>query len=659
MTFVEIDAQAARETKHILSKTLKPTLGVKLSHIGEAVVAGYGFDDGSVADATLRGTTALVPVDGGRFAARLLALTGQTVDPDAFAKAVDEAQRLFEPRRLGTGVILGRVPALSPSLSVAGSQAGVSAVLDPRNQPGRIVVEKSPMVLVVAPPGTHKTTSVVVPTVANFDGGVVLVDTKGEIGFMTERSRQEKHGEKVYKVDPTSERTAWLDPLASIQTRSAEDARASAEMLFGLTFPVPKNARQNENVRFWWNMARDVLCGLFAASALGLLPGAGIRAVMDVLSLPQAPEVRERDLIAELKADPNFEATALKEIESLNHRMNDPAENKGELLRQIMRLRGLVNACKPSTAEGGFETYWHALCALQDAGLLVERHENIPEQTMAGIRMRARSLLDWILDNWRLGSGIERCFMPGGDRPRVDVDAICRGEATVYLSFDNQTVLQSPATVNIMLAALTVAKAWSDSKAPVLFALDEAPRYLHDFSLSNADSVIEEGGRYLLVFQDHGQIDECLGRRAEWDDIAGVPPVVVATGPVHANDYRARGADMFGPEIVDRDFDGVLVARQVVEDGEPVRGEYEVQRLEATPYYATSEFGDLVNARNPYYAPAENSAPAKASGSHYTIKTLETETVLTNALTGARHVIANAEGPERILVFVKRLFRAG
>lgn len=647
MTNVEIDAQAARETKHILSKSLKPTLGVKLSHIGEAVVAGYGFDDGSVADAVLRHTTALVPVDGGRFAARLQALTGKAVAPDAFGAAVEEAQRSFEPRRLGTGVILGRVP----SVTVDGAQAHDP---DPRNQPGRIVVEKNPVVLVVAPPGKHKTTSIVVPTVAHFAGGVVAVDTKGEIGFMTGRFRREKHGEKVYMIDPTSERTAWLDPLASIQTRSAEDALASAEMLFGLTFPMPEKERQNENRRYFWDMARDVVCGLFAASALGLLPGAGIKAVRDVLSLPQEPKVRDRDIIARLKCDPDAEASALKEIESLRRRISDPDENKSEILDQIMRWQGVVEACRAAPNHDGFPTYWHALCALQDAGLLTERQEDVPHQTMAGIKGQALSLLGW------LGEGkIERCFTPGGDRQRVDVDAICRGEATVYLSFSNQNVLQYPATANIMLAALTVAKQWSDSKAPVLFAMDEAWRYLHDFSLSNADSVVEEGGRYLIVVQDQGDIDECLGRRAEWDEIAGVRPVVVATGPVSNYGARDRATDVFGPEIVDQKFSGVLVARQVVEDGETVLGEWEVQRLETTPYYATPEFGDLVNARNPYYDPAPKSAPAKASGMRYTIKTLETETVLTDTLTGERHAIANSEGPARILAFVKRLFRRG
>src|SRR6185295_11052060 len=90
-------------------------------------------------------------------------------------------------------------------------------------------------VLLYAPSGSGKTTSVVLPTLREWPGSVLATDIKGELWHHTATLREEKFGQRCLRFDPASVggSGARYNPLLAIPTGDGDvrAAQALAEIL--------------------------------------------------------------------------------------------------------------------------------------------------------------------------------------------------------------------------------------------------------------------------------------------------------------------------------------------------------------------------------------------------------------------------------------------
>jgi type IV secretion system protein VirD4 len=86
-------------------------------------------------------------------------------------------------------------------------------------------------VLVLAPPGTGKTTALVIPTLLSYPAAAWILDPKGELWNTTARWRRESFGHRCIRFAPTDPGTPGWNPLLEIPTEPGSDDIATATTL--------------------------------------------------------------------------------------------------------------------------------------------------------------------------------------------------------------------------------------------------------------------------------------------------------------------------------------------------------------------------------------------------------------------------------------------
>ena len=112
-------------------------------------------------------------------------------------------------------------------------------------------------VLVYAPPGAGKSTSLVVPTALHWAGSLLVLDTKSEIFSLTSGYRSKVLGQDVCRLDLTDDGPGLVrfNPLFTIP-RGLGEIKA-AQGLVSVMIPAP-----DKGDPFWVNTAREFLVGL-------------------------------------------------------------------------------------------------------------------------------------------------------------------------------------------------------------------------------------------------------------------------------------------------------------------------------------------------------------------------------------------------------------
>ena len=160
--------------------------------------------------------------------------------------------------------------------------------------------------MVIAPTGTGKGVSSIIPALLDHRGPVIVVDPKAEAYAVTARRRREM-GQRVILLDPfgcvdgaEADRLNPLDLVDRNDPHAPDDCAALAAMLCPITFTREP---------YWDMRASQLLSGLTYATAVteGALPGArSLSAVKHALSLPPKDL---RDLLGkvDLAAHPDLE----------------------------------------------------------------------------------------------------------------------------------------------------------------------------------------------------------------------------------------------------------------------------------------------------------------------------------------------------------------
>lgn len=119
-------------------------------------------------------------------------------------------------------------------------------------------VKSDSHLLLLAPPGAGKTTSLVIPAAQDWTGPLICLDVKGEISQLTAGFRA-RNGSRILILNPSSDDPAFVryNPLLSIRPEpfDVQDAQALAKLLV----PDPPSGGGEA---FWRIMARDFLTGL-------------------------------------------------------------------------------------------------------------------------------------------------------------------------------------------------------------------------------------------------------------------------------------------------------------------------------------------------------------------------------------------------------------
>jgi type IV secretion system protein VirD4 len=156
------------------------------------------------------------------------------------------------------GLLLGWERPPQPPFGFGSSGDGPHATDQPVHYPG------DNHLLAVAPTGTGKGRSFLLPLLLTYPGPVIVIDVKGEAYHVTARRRREM-GHAVYALDPfhqVSERSACLNPvdLCKLPGSSLE---CDAEMLAS-TLAV---GHEFATDRYWNDTATPLIAGLLAHTA--------------------------------------------------------------------------------------------------------------------------------------------------------------------------------------------------------------------------------------------------------------------------------------------------------------------------------------------------------------------------------------------------------
>ena len=115
-------------------------------------------------------------------------------------------------------------------------------------------------VLICAPPGTGKGTTIIIPTLLDFQQSAFVIDPKGENAAVTMRCRREHHGQTVHVLNPWGMHgipTSRINPL-DLLDRNDINCVSNASFLADLIM-VPNPGTHD---RFWDESARAMLIGL-------------------------------------------------------------------------------------------------------------------------------------------------------------------------------------------------------------------------------------------------------------------------------------------------------------------------------------------------------------------------------------------------------------
>lgn len=121
--------------------------------------------------------------------------------------------------------------------------------------------------LIVARTRAGKGTRVIVPTLLNYTGSMLVIDPKGENAAITARARRDRLGQQVYIVNPWGKMeshyrklgfsTATFNPLDALE-RNDPNAVAFAQSLAAIICPPAQGKEQ-----YWQGSAANVLAGVF------------------------------------------------------------------------------------------------------------------------------------------------------------------------------------------------------------------------------------------------------------------------------------------------------------------------------------------------------------------------------------------------------------
>lgn len=111
--------------------------------------------------------------------------------------------------------------------------------------------------LVIAPPGTGKSTGIIIPNALHYSGSIFVADIKGEIVAATAAWRR-RMGQRVFVLDPfrlTDETSSGINAMAFISTETLqEDCKSLAASLL----PLPPRSGQSGD-DYWKTAGRDLL----------------------------------------------------------------------------------------------------------------------------------------------------------------------------------------------------------------------------------------------------------------------------------------------------------------------------------------------------------------------------------------------------------------
>ena len=172
----------------------------------------------------------------------------------------------FGYRDLGNqadGVFLGIMQA---------PRAGAEHVSDLAPQVDVICSRPETNVLICAPPGTGKGTTIIIPTLLDYRQSAFVIDPKGENAAVTMRCRRDHHDQTVHVLNPWGMHgipTSRINPL-NLLDRNDINCVSNASFLADLIM-VPNPGSHD---RFWDESARAMLIGLMLY-IVGYEPQAG------------------------------------------------------------------------------------------------------------------------------------------------------------------------------------------------------------------------------------------------------------------------------------------------------------------------------------------------------------------------------------------------
>lgn len=163
--------------------------------------------------------------------------------------------------------------------------------------------------LVVASPGTGKTTGNVIPTACTYERSMIILDPKAEIYGASAGWRKDELGSKILLLDLADEsgRTCRYNPLAAIALHTNREVRDVQSIVHILSDPDGKGFQGNE-VHFA-NVASSFVCGviLHVLKTAKQPEDRTFRGVDARISNPNANSIM--DLLKEMKAavhDPHY-----------------------------------------------------------------------------------------------------------------------------------------------------------------------------------------------------------------------------------------------------------------------------------------------------------------------------------------------------------------